>query len=192
MRCFASTACAVVWCLSFTFVYSIETNKQIFEIDASGCTWATTPAPGDPNEMVFLKVLSLHRFYSTCTPMTCQLHRKFIYADDICLATRGQYFSKLECSLSSDMVWMSHFCRQWWLKPSAAKTISSVFHLHNTSATRKLSVSLDGQRLRHQSHPTWADTRQYTVSERTPNKDCRQAEVLKQLVDKASWFLLGR
>ena len=38
------------------------------------------------------------------------------------------------------MVRMSHFCRQWRLKPSASKTISSVFHLHNTSATRKLSV----------------------------------------------------
>ena len=34
------------------------------------------------------------------------------------------------------------FCRQWRLKPSASKTISSVFHLHNTSATRELSVVL--------------------------------------------------
>ena len=42
---------------------------------------------------------------------------------------QGQYFSELECSLSSDMARMSHFCRQWRLKPSASKTISSVFHL---------------------------------------------------------------
>jgi len=49
---------------------------------------------------------------------------------------------------------MVHFCRQWRLKPSASKTISSVFHLHNTSATRELSVYLDGQRLRHECHPT--------------------------------------
>jgi len=53
------------------------------------------------------------------------------------------------------MALMSHFCRQWRLKPSASKTISSVFHLHNTSATRKLSVYLDGQRLRHECHPTY-------------------------------------
>jgi len=39
---------------------------------------------------------------------------------------------------------MSHFCRQWRHKPSASKTISSVFHLHNTSATRELSVYLHG------------------------------------------------
>jgi len=48
-----------------------------------------------------------------------------------------------------------HFCRQWRLKPCASKTISSVFHLHNTSATRKLSACLDGQRLRHECHPTY-------------------------------------
>ena len=48
-----------------------------------------------------------------------------------------------------------HGCRQWRLKPSASKTISNVFHLHNTSATRKLSVYLDGQRLRHECHPTY-------------------------------------
>ena len=29
-----------------------------------------------------------------------------------------------------------------------------MFHLHNTSATHELSVYLDGQRLRHECHPT--------------------------------------
>jgi len=33
--------------------------------------------------------------------------------------------------------------------------ISSVFHLHNTSATCELSVYLDGQRLQHECHPTY-------------------------------------
>jgi len=74
-----------------------------------------------------------------------------------CLAIQGQYFSELECSLSSDMARMSHFCKfswQWRLKPSASKTISSVFHLHNSSANHELSVYLDGQCLRHECHPT--------------------------------------
>jgi len=35
------------------------------------------------------------------------------------------------------------------------KTISSVFNLHNTSTTHELSVYLDGQRLRHECHPTY-------------------------------------
>jgi len=93
--------------------------------------------------------------------------RQFIYADDICLAIQGQFFSELECNLSSDMARMSHFCRQRCLKPSASKTISSVFHLHNTSATRELSVYLDGQRLRHECHPTYLGvTLDHTLSYR--------------------------
>ena len=42
---------------------------------------------------------------------------------------QGQYFSELECSLSSDMARMSHFCRQWrlavplnWEMQSARRT----------------------------------------------------------------------
>jgi len=61
----------------------------------------------------------------------------------------------MQCNLSSDMARMSHFCRQWRLKPSASKTTNSVFHLHNTSATRELSVYLDGHRLQHECHPTY-------------------------------------
>ena len=45
-----------------------------FEIDVSGCTWAMTPVLGDPNITALPKALSLHRFCSTCTPTTCQLH----------------------------------------------------------------------------------------------------------------------
>ena len=95
----------------------------------------------------------LFNLYSNNLPVT--RGRKFIYADDICFAIQGQYFSELECSLTSDMARMSHFCRQWWLKPSASKTISSVFCLHNTSATRKLSVYLDGQHLWHECHQAY-------------------------------------
>jgi len=86
-------------------------------------------------------------------------------------------------------------CRQWRLKPSASKTISSVFHLLNTSATHELSAYLDGQCLRHECHPTYLGVIQdRTLSYRvvsTLDKDCRQAEELKQLVDEASWFHLG-
>ena len=59
----------------------------------------------------------------------------------------------MESLVRYDMVRMSHFCRQWQLKPSTSKTISSVFHLHNATSTCKLSVYLDGQRLWHECPP---------------------------------------
>jgi len=102
------------------------------------------------------KPLSLHQFCSTCTPMTCQLH---MAKNSLTLTTYVSPFKANTSAnwnaVSSDMVRMSHFCRQWRLKPSASKTISSVFHLHNTSATRELSVYLDGQHLQHECHPTY-------------------------------------
>ena len=61
----------------------------------------------------------LFNLYSNDLPVT--RGRKFIYADDICLVIQGQYFSELECSLSSDMARMSHFCRQLRLKPTPPK-----------------------------------------------------------------------
>jgi len=80
--------------------------------------------------------------------------RKFIYVDDMNLAIQSQYFSELESSLSADLARLSYYCRQWRLKPSAAKTVVSSFHLHNVSACRELSVLLDGQRIKYEHQPT--------------------------------------
>ena len=124
-----------------------------FEIDVSGCTWAMTPVLGDPNVTAFLKALSLYRFCSTCTPTTCQLHM----AENSFTRTTSPFKANTSANwnaVSSDMARMSHFCRQWRRKPSACKTISSVFHLHNTSTTHELSVYVDSKRLRHECHPT--------------------------------------
>ena len=54
---------------------------------------------------------------------------KPVYSRRLSVALRS--VSELECSLSSDMVRMSHFCRQWRLKPSASKTEKrGVFAFH--------------------------------------------------------------
>jgi len=81
--------------------------------------------------------------------------RKFIYADDICCAVEGRTFAEIECTLSADLARMSEYCHYWRLKPSTTKTVTSVFHLHNASASRQLAVLMDGQPLKHDSFPVY-------------------------------------
>jgi len=76
-----------------------------FKIDVSGCTWAMTPVLGDPNVTAFLKALSLHRFYSTCIPTTCQLH---VAENSFTLTT---YVSPFKANSSAN--WKA-VCRQIW------------------------------------------------------------------------------
>ena len=82
---------------------------------------------------------------------------------------------------------MSHFCRQWRLKPSASKTISSVFYLHIPAPPTNCQFLRMASALgTSATHLSWGDTRLYAVLQRTLDKGCRQPEELKQLVDEAS------
>jgi len=134
-----------------------------FEIGVSGCTWAMTPVLGDPNVTAFLKATFLHWFCSTCNSTTCSYTWPKIHLDWRHMSRHSRpihqrtgmqslvrYGAECECHTSVNLS-----SRQWRLKPSASKTISTVFHVHNTSATRELSVYLDGQHLWHECHPTY-------------------------------------
>ena len=58
---------------------------------------------------------------------------------------------------TADLTRLSVCCHRWYLKPSTSETLSGVFHLHSTSASRVLSVVMDGQQLKHGSFwCTWA------------------------------------
>ena len=91
----------------------------------------------------------LFNLYSNDLPVTRD--RKFIYADD--------YVSPFKANTSANwnavsrQTWpgchTSVDSGDWSEAPPKSKTISSMFNLHNTSATGELSVYLDGQHLRH-------------------------------------------
>ena len=81
--------------------------------------------------------------------------RKFIYADDICLAHQARKFEDLNTTINTDIAKISDFCKRWRLQPSVAKTVSSTFHLHNARINQELDIILNGKRLRHDNRPTY-------------------------------------
>ena len=81
--------------------------------------------------------------------------RRFIYADDICCATQANSFAKLENTLTADLTSLTKYCKRWRLKPSTSKTVCGAFHLHHASAFRELSVTMNGQILKHEHRPTY-------------------------------------
>lgn len=81
--------------------------------------------------------------------------RKFGYADDIGLAIQARSFEEIEDQLNIDIQRIAEYCKEWRLKPNSAKTVSCVFHLHNTSAQRELNIHMDGKLLKHEPYPVY-------------------------------------
>ena len=96
---------------------------------------------------------TLFNLYINDMPETTS--HKFIYADDICCAAQAKTFTELETTLSSDMRKLTEYFKLWRLVPSMTKTVTSVFHLHNASATVTLNIDFDGHSLKHDPHPCY-------------------------------------
>ena len=80
--------------------------------------------------------------------------RKYSYADDLAFLTAHREWKTIECILSQDMSTLALYLRQWRLKLSEGKTISTVFHLNNKEAKLELDVCINTSRLSFQ--PTTA------------------------------------
>uniref|UniRef100_A0A7M4FRY9 PHD finger protein 11 n=1 Tax=Crocodylus porosus TaxID=8502 RepID=A0A7M4FRY9_CROPO len=77
------------------------------------------------------------------------------------------------------------YCTIWWLTPSPAKTVSSVFHLHNANAKKELNFYMGGQRLKHDPCPTCLGVsldRTLTFWEYL-KKTCKQAGLLDDIFE---------
>ena len=81
--------------------------------------------------------------------------RKFIYAEDICLANQARTFEDLNTTINADIAKISEYWKRWRLQPSVAQTMSSTFHLHNARINQERDIILYGKRLRHDNRPTY-------------------------------------
>ena len=67
--------------------------------------------------------------------------RRFIYADDLCLATQAQDFKTIEERLSKALEKMTEYYHQNSLNANPSKTQVCAFHLNNHKAEFKLPVT---------------------------------------------------
>ena len=81
--------------------------------------------------------------------------RKFIYADDIAIATQDEHFQNLNTTLSEDVKILYDFFRNWRLTPNPSKTTTSCFHLNNRNKQTELNIFYNGTRLKHNHKPTY-------------------------------------
>jgi hypothetical protein len=95
----------------------------------------------------------LFNVYTADLPQTQS--RKFIYADDIALATQSKDLGRTEYTLTQDLETMKRYLDKWKLKPNPGKTEVACFHLNNKLANYKLNVNFGGVQLHHNEHPRY-------------------------------------
>lgn len=81
--------------------------------------------------------------------------RKLIYADNICLVTQDNNLDACEKTLTADLTVLSHYLKQWRLKPNPAKTEISLFHLNNRQANQTIKVVFNNVEVRNSQNPTY-------------------------------------
>ena len=81
--------------------------------------------------------------------------RSFIYADDLCIASRGNDFNNIEASLTSALSTMTTYYDTNQLSANHSKTQVCVFHLRNREAKRELNVVWNGTRLSNTTTPVY-------------------------------------
>ncbi|KAF0755286.1 Uncharacterized protein FWK35_00019703, partial [Aphis craccivora] len=95
----------------------------------------------------------LFNLYTKDLPSTYS--KKFIYADDIALASQSTSFEGLEEPLTNDLSKLDSYFKRWRLKPNPTKTEVTVFHLNNKKASQEININFGGQEVRNTKHPKY-------------------------------------
>ena len=133
-------------------IASLLTNRRFFvEIDGKQSRWRIQNN-GLPQGSVLAP--TLFTIYTNDQPQFQNI-RRFIYADDLCLATQSDSFTTIESRLTDALTSLSIYYRKWHLNANPNKTQVCAFHLKNNQANRKLNISWDNINLEHYTHPVY-------------------------------------
>ena len=97
---------------------------------------------------------------------------RFVYADDLAMATQQHTFPEVEATLERGLTDMSAYYLNNHLRPNPGKTQICSFHLKNREAKRELDVTWDGIKLENHQHPVYLGvTLDRTLSYKEHKKD---------------------
>ncbi|GFR83311.1 RNA-directed DNA polymerase from mobile element jockey-like [Elysia marginata] len=81
--------------------------------------------------------------------------RRFIYADDLCLATQSTSFNAIETRLTDALSSLTNYYTENSLNANSSKTQVCAFHLNNHQANTKLEIIWNDQPLKYDEHPVY-------------------------------------
>ena len=81
--------------------------------------------------------------------------RRFIYADDMCLATQSNDFRVIEDRLMQALMQLTSYYEKWHLNPNPGKTKVCSFHLKTHLAQRTLNITWGAKVLENTPHPVY-------------------------------------
>lgn len=95
---------------------------------------------------------SVFNIYTNDQPST-QHPERWLYADDLALATQTKTFDKVEKTLTSVLDTLGKYYDSNALRPNSSKTYSCAFLLRDIDANRTLNITWRESEVVHCTHP---------------------------------------
>ncbi|KAK3883799.1 hypothetical protein Pcinc_011924 [Petrolisthes cinctipes] len=131
---------------------SLLNNRQYFvEMNSKKSRWRLQKN-GLPQGSVLAPML--FNIYTNDQPQFRNI-RRFIYADDLCIATQSKTFEIIENRLTEALSILSGYYKQWFLNANPGKTQVCTFHLNNHQANRILRVKWENEELENTKFPVY-------------------------------------
>ena len=133
-------------------IQSLLSNRLFFvEMDGRRSRWRKQKN-GLPQGSVLAPIL--FNIYTNDQPQFRDI-RRFIYADDLCLAFQSNSFDTIERKLSDALKDLDAYYKRNFLNANPDKTQVHAFHLKNHQARRELNITLNNKKLKNDSFPVY-------------------------------------
>ena len=135
-----------------SIIKSLLSNRRFFvEMDGKKSRWRIQKN-GLPQGSVLAP--TLFNIYTNDQPKFLNI-RRFIYADDLCLATQATTFESIESRLTDALKELTDYYQRNSLNANPGKTQVCAFHLKNHLARRRLKVQWNQQELECNDFPVY-------------------------------------